>query len=295
MRIEEGLPYPGGASWDGRGTNFALFSGHATKVELCLFDSRGARETERIELPEYTNQIFHGYLPDVGPGTYYGYRVHGPYEPNAGHRFNPNKLLLDPYAVAHAGTLKWNPACFGYRLESGDDLTFDERDSAAFMPKCVVVDPNFDWRGQPRRKITGWDRTIIYETHLRGHTMRNPRVSPALQGTYAGFASSEVIAYLRALGITAVELLPIHTFVDDSLLLDRGLRNYWGYNSIGFFAPDPRYAADVPNSLREFKEMVACFHEAGLEIILDVVYNHTAEGNEKGPTLSFKGIDNASY
>jgi len=295
MRIEEGLPYPGGASWDGKGTNFALFSGHATKVELCLFDSTRAHETARITLPEYTNQVFHGYLPDVGPGTYYGYRVHGPYEPSAGHRFNPNKLLLDPYAVAHAGTLTWNPACFGYKLESGDDLSFDERDSAAFMPKCVVVDPNFDWRGQPRRKITGWDRTIIYETHLRGHTMRNPAVPQALRGTYAGFASNEVIAYLRSLGITAVELLPIHTFVDDSQLLDRGLRNYWGYNSIGFFAPDPRYAADVANSLREFKEMVARFHDAGLEIILDVVYNHTAEGNEKGPTLSFKGIDNANY
>jgi isoamylase len=295
MRIEEGLPYPGGASWDGKGTNFTLFSGHATKVELCLFDSAGKRETERIALPEYTNQLFHGYLPDVGPGTYYGYRVHGPYEPAAGHRFNPNKLLLDPYAVAHAGSLRWDPACFGYELESGDDLTFDERDSAPFMPKCVVVDPNFDWHGQPRRKITGWDRTIIYETHLRGHTMRHPAVPPTLRGTYAGFATKEVTDYLRALGITAVELLPIHTFVDDSLLLDRGLRNYWGYNSIGFFAPDPRYAADVANSLREFKEMVARFHEAGLEIILDVVYNHTAEGNEKGPTLSFKGIDNANY
>ena len=197
MLIEEGLPYPGGASWDGKGTNFALFSGHATKVELCLFDSTRAHETARITLPEYTNQVFHGYLPDVGPGTYYGYRVHGPYEPSAGHRFNPNKLLLDPYAVAHAGTLTWNPACFGYKLESGDDLSFDERDSAAFMPKCVVVDPNFDWRGQPRRKITGWDRTIIYETHLRGHTMRNPAVPQALRGTYAGFASNEVIAYLR--------------------------------------------------------------------------------------------------
>jgi len=295
MQIQEGLPYPCGASWDGNGTNFALFSGHATHVELCLFDSSGEHEIGRHALSEYTNQVFHGYLPGVGPGAYYGYRVHGPYEPEAGHRFNPNKLLLDPYAVAHAGLLKWDPACFGYQFESGDDLTFDKRDSAPFIPKCVVVDPNFDWKGQPRRKITAWDRTIIYETHLRGHTMLHPEVPPELRGTYAGFGTQAIIDYVKSLGITTVELMPIHTFVHDQHLLDRSLRNYWGYNSIGFFAPHPGYAADVPNSLREFKEMVARFHDAGLEIILDVVYNHTAEGNEKGPTLSFKGIDNASY
>ena len=294
-RIKEGLPHPRGASWDGRGTNFSLFSAHATKVELCLFDSSGERETDRIELPEYTDQIFHGHLSEVGPGTFYGYRVHGPYEPEAGHRFNPNKLVLDPYARAHAGGLTWNPAVFGYQMESSDDLTFDERDSAPFTPKCVVVDPNFDWQGEPGRQFVPWEHTIIYETHVKGFTKLNPKVPEGLRGTYAGFGTKDVVSYIKALGVTSVELLPVHTFINDSQLLERGLTNYWGYNSIGFFAPDPRYASDVPNSLREFKEMVARFHDAGLEVILDVVYNHTAEGNERGPTLSFKGIDNASY
>ncbi len=294
-RLREGLPYPCGASWDGRGTNFALFSAHATRVELCLFDAPHGREIERITLPEYTNQIFHGRLDGIGPGTFYGYRVHGPYEPEAGHRFNPHKLLLDPYAVAHAGSLRWDPACFGYRLESGDDRTLDERDSAAFVPKSVVVDPNFDWRGETVRHHVHWDRTILYELHVRGFTQRRADVPEPLRGTYAGLSSTPVIDYIRSLGVTSVELLPVHTFIDDQLLLDKGLANYWGYNSIGFFAPDPRYAADRLNTLREFKEMVARYHDAGLEIILDVVYNHTAEGNERGPTLSFKGIDNASY
>jgi isoamylase len=294
-RIQEGSPHPRGACWDGQGTNFALFSSNATKVEVCLFDAATGRETDRIELPEYTDQIFHGYLPDVGPGQFYGYRVHGPYEPMAGHRFNPNKLLLDPYARAHAGELTWDPAVFGYQMESGDDLTFDERDSAAFMPKCVVVDHNFDWRGEPGRVAVPWDRTIVYETHVKGFTQLHPAVPETLRGRYAGFGTQPVVDYIKALGVTSVELLPIHTFINDSHLLEKGLTNYWGYNSIGFFAPDPRYAADVPNSLREFKEMVSRLHEGGLEVILDVVYNHTAEGNEKGPTLSFKGIDNASY
>ena len=293
--IKEGLPHPRGASWDGQGTNFSIFSAHATKVELCLFDSSAERETDRIELPEYTDQIFHGYLPEVGPGTFYGYRVHGPYEPEAGHRFNANKLVLDPYARAHAGALTWNPAVFGYQMESGDDLTFDERDSAPFTPKCVVVDPNFDWQGEPGRQFVPWDHTIIYETHVKGFTKLHPKVPEPLRGTYAGLGAKDVVAYIKSLGVTSVELLPVHTFINDSQLLERGLTNYWGYNSIGFFAPDPRYASDVPNSLREFKEMVARFHDAGLEVILDVVYNHTAEGNERGPTLSFKGIDNASY
>ncbi len=293
--IKEGMPHPRGASWDGNGTNFALFSAHATKVEVCLFDSSGKRETARIELPEYTDQIFHGYLPDVGPGTFYGLRVHGPYEPDAGHRFNPNKLVLDPYARAHAGALTWDPAVFGYQMETGDDMTFDERDSAPFMPKCVVVDPNFDWRGEPGRQFIPWDHTIIYETHVKGFTKRHPKVPEGLRGSYAGLGTKDVIDYVKSLGVTSIELLPVHTFINDSHLLEKGLTNYWGYNSIGFFAPDPRYAADVPNSLREFKEMVARFHDAGLEVILDVVYNHTAEGNEHGPTLSFKGIDNASY
>src|SRR3954470_10555374 len=290
--IEEGLPYPLGAHWSGKGTNFALFSANATKVEVCLFD--GERET-RIALPEYTDQIFHGYIPDVGPGTFYGYRVHGPYEPANGHRFNPNKLLLDPYACAHAGALKWHPAVFGYHMESGDDLTFDERDSAPFMPKCVVVDPNFDWTAEAARQNVHWDETIIYETHVKGFTKRHPEIPDNLRGTYAGFGSEPALAYLKSLGITSVELLPVHTFIDDDDLLKKKLVNYWGYNTIGFFAPDPRYASDVPNSLREFKEMVSRLHGAGLEVFLDVVYNHTAEGNEHGPTLSFKGIDNASY
>lgn len=295
-RIKEGSPAAHGAIWDGKGTNFALFSAHATKVEICLFDTAGEREQERIALPEYTDEIWHGYIPEVHPGDVYGLRVHGPYEPSNGHRFNPNKLLLDPYARAHIGDVKWDPACFGYTIGAdGDDLTFDERDSAAFMPKCVVVDPNFDWRGQPRSRGVPWDQAIIYETHVRGFTQRHPTVPQKLRGTYAGLGTEEVIAYVKSLGVTSVELLPVHAFLNDSHLLERGLSNYWGYNSIGFFAPAIRYASEPEQCLREFKEMVARFHDAGLEVILDVVYNHTAEGNERGPTLSFKGIDNASY
>jgi isoamylase len=292
---EEGLPNPLGAHWDGRGTNFAIFSANATKVEVCLFDGSAERETHRIELPEYTNEVFHGYLPDISPGTFYGYRVHGPYEPTEGHRFNSNKLLLDPYARAHAGVLKWDPAVFGYKMESGDDTTFDERDSAPFMPKCVVVDPNFDWQGEAGRLNVPWGETIVYETHVKGFTKQHAGVEENLRGTYAGFGSQPVVDYIKGLGITSVELLPVHTFINDSHLLEKKLTNYWGYNTIGFFAPDPRYASDIPNCLREFKEMVARLHAAGIEVFLDVVYNHTAEGNELGPTLSFKGIDNASY
>src|SRR6202142_2836833 len=295
--IQEGLPHPRGASWDGKGTNFALFSAHATKVEVCIFDDNGENELERIELPEYTNQIWHGYLPDVRPGTVYGYRVHGAYEPEAGYRFNPNKLLLDPYAVAHRGQLKWDPAVFGYKMESGDDTTFDERDSAPFMPKCVVVDPNFDWHGQSvlSEVRIPFDDTIIYELHVKGFTKRFPGLEEQLRGTYAGLGAEPVIKYIKELGVTSVELLPVHFFINDSNLLEKGLTNYWGYNTIGFFAPDARYANDRRHALREFKEMVARFHDAGIEVIMDVVYNHTAEGNELGPTLSFKGIDNASY
>jgi isoamylase len=293
--LKEGRPHPRGATWDGKGTNFSVFSANATKVEVCIFDSSGEHEVDRIELPEYTNQIWHGYLPDVHPGTPYGFRVHGPYEPDAGHRFNPNKLLLDPYAYAHMGDLKWNPALFGYNLESGDDLTFDERDSAPYMPKCTVVDPNFDWSEPRRRRSVPFYDTVVYELHVRGYTNMHPAVPEDLRGTYAGLATREVVDYIKSLGVTSVELLPVHTFINDSYLIEKGLANYWGYNSIGFFAPDPRYAAVPPECLREFKEMVARLHEAGLEVILDVVYNHTAEGNERGPTLSFKGIDNASY
>jgi pullulanase/glycogen debranching enzyme len=295
-RVREGTAETRGAIWDGKGTNFTLFSANATKVEVCLFDSVGGTETERIALPEYTDLIWHGYIPDVNPGSVYGLRVDGPYEPGAGHRFNPNKLLLDPYARAHIGQVKWSPECFGYTVGAEDrDLSFDERDSAPFMPKCVVVDPNFDWHAKPRAKGLPWDNTIIYEAHVKGFTKLPPRVPPHLQGTYGGLSAKEVIDYVKSLGVTAIELLPVHTFVDDSHLLERGLKNYWGYNSIGFFAPDPRYASAPDQCLREFKEMVARSHDAGLEVILDVVYNHTAEGSELGPTLSFRGIDNASY
>ncbi len=294
--LREGYPFPRGATWDGKGTNFALFSANATKVEVCLFDSQGKTELERITLPEYTDQIFHGWLPDVGPGQIYGYRVHGPYAPDAGHRFNPNKLLLDPYAPAHFGELKWDPALFGYTIGHPDeDLSFDKRDSAPFMVKSVVIDPSFDWKGQAKRNPIPWDRTILYETHVRGYTKKHPAVPEKLRGTYVGMKTPAVLSYIKKLGVTSIELLPVHSFILDSNLLEKDLTNYWGYNSIGFFAPNTRYAAEPEQSLREFKEMVAAIHEAGLEVILDVVYNHTAEGNERGPTLSFKGIDNASY
>jgi glycogen operon protein len=293
-RIREGLPYPLGATWDGLGVNFALFSANATRVELCLFDEGGERELERIDLPEYTDEVWHGYLPDARAGTTYGYRVHGPYEPAAGHRFNPNKLLLDPYARQIVGELAWNPALFGYQMESGDDMTFDERDSAPFMIKARVIDPAFTW-GRDQRPNTVWEKTVLYETHVRGFTMRHPLVPEPVRGTYAGLTTKEVVDYIASLGVTAVELLPIHSFVDDSYLTDKGLRNYWGYNSLAFFAPARRYAANQLSAVAEFKEMVAHLHAAGLEVILDVVYNHTAEGNELGPTLSYKGIDNASY
>jgi glycogen operon protein len=294
--IREGSAQEHGAIWDGKGTNFTLFSAHATRVELCLFDSSGLKETERLVMPEYTDQIWHGYVPELHPGSYYGFRVYGPYEPSAGHRFNPHKLVLDPYARAHVGDIKWGPEVFGYTLGAQDeDLSFDERDSAPFVPKCVIVDPNFDWQGQPRSRGLPWDDTIIYEAHIKGFTKCHPAVPARQRGTYKGLAAQEVIHYVKSLGITAIELLPIHTFVNDSYLIERGLTNYWGYNSIGFFAPDPRYASEPEQSLREFKEMVARFHDAGLEVLMDVVYNHTAEGNHLGPTLSFKGIDNATY
>ena len=293
-RIAEGLPFPLGATWDGVGVNFALFSANATKVELCLFDQEGKTELERIELPEYTDEIWHGYLPDARPGTVYGYRVHGPWAPEDGHRFNPHKLLLDPYAKGHVGQLTWGPEVFAYQLETEDDLTFDERDSATNMPKCVVIDPAFTWL-RDRRPSVPWERTIVYETHVRGYTKRHPAVPEELRGTFSGMAVKEVVDYLRALGVTSVELLPIHTFINDSNLIEKGLTNFWGYNTIGFFAPDPRYSSKPAFAHAEFKEMVAHLHDAGLEVILDVVYNHTAEGNERGPSLSFKGIDNASY
>jgi len=282
-----------GATWDGLGVNFALFSAHATKVELCLFDADGRRELQRIELPEFTDEVWHGYLPDARPGTVYGYRVHGPYDPASGHRFNPNKLLIDPYAKGLIGTLRWHEAVFGYRVGSPrQDLSFDRRDSAPYVPKCRVVDPAFTW-GRERAPETPWERTVLYEMHVRGFTKMHPAVPAELRGTYAGLCQPDVIAYLKTFGITAVELLPVHAFIDDNHLLEKGLRNYWGYNTIAFFAPEPRYSGT--GRIDEFKEMVARLHDAGIEVIIDVVYNHTAEGNELGPTLSFRGIDNASY
>jgi isoamylase len=292
-RVREGQPFPLGATWDGIGVNFALFSANATKVELCVFDIDGTTEVERIALPEYTNEVWHGYLPDARPGTVYGYRVHGPYDPANGHRFNPHKLLIDPYARQLVGEVEWNEALFGYKVGSPDaDLSFDERDSARYVPKCRVIDPAFTW-GEERKPKTPWQRTIIYETHVRGYTMRHPGVPEHFRGTFSGMMSPEVIDYIANLGVTAVEFLPIHAFVDDDYLVKKKLRNYWGYNTVAFFAPKPRYLATP--FVNEVKEMVSHFHDRGIEVILDVVYNHSAEGNELGPTLSFKGIDNASY
>jgi len=292
-RISEGHPFPLGATWDGLGVNFALFSAHATKVELCLFDSTGETELERIVLPEYTDEIWHGYLPDAHPGQIYGYRVYGPYEPSAGHRFNPNKLLIDPYAKQLVGKLKWSEALFGYTIGHKDaDLSFDKRDSAKFVPKSKVIDPAFTWGERPHVRVP-WDSTIIYEAHVRGTSMRHPAVAENLRGTYAGLMNPDLLQHIKKLGVSTIELLPVHGFVDDKHLLEKGMNNYWGYNTIAFFAPHAGYSAS--GHINEFKEMVAHLHDAGLEVLLDVVYNHTAEGNEMGPTLSMRGIDNASY
>jgi isoamylase len=288
-----GRPYPLGSNWDGEGVNFALYSEHAEKVELCLFDPLGRRETVRVPLPEQTDMVWHGYLPEVRPGQLYGYRVFGPYAPEQGHRFNPHKLLLDPYGKQIQGTIQWNDAHFGYRVgHKQEDLSFDRRDDAAGMPKNRVIDSAFTWGADARPNIP-WHKTLIYEMHVKGFTQSHPDVPPHLRGTYAGLGTEPVIEYLTRLGVTSIELMPVHSIVDDRSLVERGLRNYWGYNSIGFFAPEPRYLAT--NTVREFKTMVKTLHSAGLEVILDVVYNHTAEGNQMGPTLSFKGIDNSVY
>ncbi len=292
-----GKPYPLGATWDGNGVNFALFSENATGVELCLFDQDGKREGARIRLLERTNQVWHGYVPGLAPGQRYGYRVQGPYEPGNGHRFNPAKLLLDPYAKAIDGTLEWSDALFGYRIgDASADLSRDDRDSAASLPKCVVVDSAYDWEGD-RLLAIPWHETVIYEAHVKGLTQRNRLVPEALRGTYAGLASEAIIGHLRSLGVTAIELLPVHHSVSGRSLHDRGLVNYWGYDSIGFLAPDARYssAGSDGKQVGEFRDMVKSLHRAGIEVILDVVYNHTAEGNEFGPTLCFRGIDNATY
>jgi isoamylase len=293
MPVWPGRPYPLGATWDGEGVNFALFSEHAEKVELCLFEAKGNREIARIPLSWQTDLVWHCYLPDARPGLLYGYRVYGPYEPKKGKRFNHNKLLLDPYAKGIAGQVKWSNADFGYRVgHKQEDLSFDRSNNAPGIPKCMVIDPAFTWGGdKPPR--TPWHETIIYEMHVKGFTQNHPQVPPPLRGSYAGLATEPVIRHLKHLGVTAVELMPVHTFVDERNLVEKGLRNFWGYNSIGFFAPDMRYSAT--SRTREFKTMVKTLHSNGIEVILDVVYNHTAEGNHLGPTLSFRGIDNESY
>jgi len=288
-----GRPYPRGATWDGMGANFALFSESAERVELCLFDHTGRHEVARLALREQTDQVWHGYLPQARPGLLYGYRVYGPYRPRDGHRFNPHKLLLDPYARNIVGTMRWNDALFGYRVGHADaDLSFDRRDSAPYMPRCKVVESAFSW-GDDKRPHVPWHETVIYEAHVRGFTRQHPEVPPELRGTYAGLACAPVVQYLKRLGVTTIELMPVHALADDRHLVEAGLRNYWGYNTIGFFTPDRRYSAS--GKVNEFKTMVRTLHAAGLEVILDVVYNHTAEGNQLGPTLGFRGIDNAAY
>jgi len=297
MKVWPGQPYPLGATWDGAGVNFALFSENATAVDLCLFERPdGAGEVTTIRLTEQTNQAWHVYLPEARPGQRYGYRVHGPYAPEAGHRFNPAKLLLDPYAKAIAGVIRWSDALFGYTIGHPDaDLSRDTRDSAADLPKCLVVDPAFSW-GDDTRLSTPWHKMLIYELHVKGFTARHPEVPPALRGTYAGLTCPAVIDYLCTLGITAVELMPVQQFVADKHLVDQGLTNYWGYNSMGFFAPDACYASTdtLGQQVTEFKTMVKTLHREGIEVILDVVCNHTGEGNHLGPTLCFRGIDNAA-
>ena len=288
-----GRGYPRGAYWDGEGVNFALFSEHAEKVELCLFDGSGQHEVQRITLKERTDEIWHCYLPEGRPGMLYGYRVHGPYQPENGHRFNPNKLLLDPYACSIDGTLRWSDENFGYKIgDKDEDLSMDERDNAAFVPKTKVIDGAFNWADE-RRPDIAWNDMVIYELHVGGYTKQHPDVPPALRGTYAGLACPAVVDHLRSLGVTTIELMPVHAFVDDRYLVEKGLHNYWGYNTIGFLAPDKRYSAS--GKVSEFKTMVKTLHSAGMEVILDVVYNHTAEGNQMGPTLCFRGVDNASY
>jgi isoamylase len=292
-RLWPGAAYPLGATWDGKGVNFALFSANAERVELCLFDQAGKRELERVELSEHTGEIWHGYMPGLEPGQLYGYRVYGPYRPAAGHRFNHHKLLLDPYAKALCGQLQWDDALFGYQRGHPDgDLSFDMRDSAPFVPKCQVVDTAFDWGtdAAPRRP---WDETVIYELNVRGFTMQHRAVPAEKRGTFAGLGTPEIIGYLRDLGVSAVELLPIHQFVDEWSLVRAGLRNLWGYNPIAFFAPERRYLSS--GRTEEFKSMVRAFHDAGIEVILDAVYNHTAESDHTGPTLCFRGVDNLSY
>ncbi|HWC28454.1 MAG TPA: glycogen debranching protein GlgX [Dehalococcoidia bacterium] len=295
-----GRPYPLGATWDGSGVNFAIFSEDAEAVDLCLFDQAyGAVEVERIRLREQTDFVWHIYLPEARPGLLYGYRVHGPYDPKHGLRFNPNKLLLDPYAKGTTGTIEWSNAMFGYPYAFPDpdrDLHLDESDSAPGMPKGVVIEPAFSWGDDKAPKVP-WHDTVIYEAHVKGLTYLHPDLSPDIRGTYSAMCDPRVIEYLKELGVTSVELMPVHQWVNDKRLVDQGLVNYWGYNTIAYFTPEPRYGAskDPGGRVNEFKTMVRTLHRAGMEVILDVVYNHTAEGNHLGPTLSFRGIDNRAY
>ena len=289
METWPGSPYPLGATWDGKGTNFAIFSENAERVDLCLFGGDG-RET-RCTVTEQDNLIWHVYLPGVGPEQMYGYRVYGPYNPQYGQRFNPNKLLIDPYSRAIAGTVQWDDAVFGYPVGSrGDDLKMDTRDSAPFVPKSVVVDHHFDWQDDSPPDIPN-HRSIIYEMHVKGFTQTHPDVPPELRGKFAALASEPILNYLTSLGVTTLELMPVHHYIADRHLVDRGLTNYWGYNTIGYFAPHAPYssAGVCGEQVTEFKQMVKALHSAGLEVIIDVVYNHTAEGNHLGPTLSLKG------
>jgi isoamylase len=297
MRVWPGSPVRLGATWDGEGVNFALFSAHAERVELCLFDSEtDTEESGRVALRDRTGDVWHAYLPDIRPGQRYGYRVHGPYDPSRGHRFNPNKLVLDPYARAVDGRICWDDAVFGYRIgDAAEDLSYSDIDSAPRVPKCVVVDTAFSW-GEDQHPRTPWSRTVIYECHVKGMTARHPGIPEHLRGTYRGLAADPILDHLLALGVTAIDLLPIHHMALDRHLIERGLTNYWGYNSVAFFAPDCRYAtASGGDQVAEFKSMVKAFHRVGIEVILDVVYNHTGEGNRLGPTLCFRGIDNATY
>lgn len=293
-RMSAGLPYPLGATWDGSGVNIAVFSAHATRIELCLFAADGRRETARIALPEFTHEVWHGYFPDLRPGQLYGLRVHGPYAPEAGHRFNPNKLLLDPYAKAIQGQIRWHDSLHGYRIgHPKADLSFDRHDSARAMPKCRIIDPAHTW-GADRRPRHAWSETVIYEAHVKGMTATRADIPAELRGTFTALAAPGVVEHLARLGVTAIELMPIQAFFDERYLTEKGLSNYWGYSTLGFFAPAPRYVAPG-HDLDDLKLMVQRLHGAGIEVILDVVYNHTAEGNQLGPTLSFRGIDNASY
>jgi isoamylase len=295
--ILPGRSYPLGATWDGMGVNFAIYSERATSVELCLFDRQGEPPREVMVLPEVTASVWHGYLSGIKPGQLYGYRVRGPFDPENGLRFNPSKLLIDPYARALAGQVNWEAPVFGYRLgDSEVDLSLDEEDSAWGMPKSVVTSVHFSWEND-RAPLIPMDESIIYEVHVKGFTARHPEIPDYLRGTYAALGTDVCIDYLKRLGITAVELMPVHAFLDDKHLVERGLRNYWGYNTVNFFAPDARYSSsgDTGEQVAEFKAMVKALHRAGIEVILDVVYNHTAEGNHMGPTLSFRGVDNLTY